>query len=184
MVLKYILVGCPWVFKYTVSNLPRQQMLLRRIAPERLWKHFPRVGIKTMTFTDYLIPLSTLLLHERWLTNSSLALWGCIYGHCWFLFFPEELLVKTSLSNNGRYLINHPLNNPSRFVKLFRIFGWDPWKTGNQRNCSTVYIDLLNKSIKNSLILHCIRLYSLFKAGDDYKLKSSALKRKKNILTP
>ena len=118
---------CGSLFKYTVSNLPRQQMLLRRIAPERLWKHFPRVGIKTMTFSDYLIPLSTLLLHARWLMNSSFALWGCIYGHCWFLFFPEELSVKTSLSKNGRYLINHPLNNPSRFVKLFRIFGWDPW---------------------------------------------------------
>ena len=174
MVLKYILVGWPRVFKYTVSNLPRQQMLLRRIAPERLWKHFPRVGIKTMTFPDYLIPLSTLLLHERWLSPIRL------YLRTLFVSFLPRGIVSEDLS-----IEQWPIfDQSSRFVKLFRIFGWDPWKTGNQRNCSTVYIDLLNKSTKNSLILHCIRLYSLYKARDDYKLKSSALKRKKNILTP
>ena len=128
-----------------------------------------------------------------WLLNTAFnatSSWEMTYAQ---LVSPIRLYLRTLLvSFLPRGIVSEDLSieqwpifdQSSRFVKLFRIFGWDPWKTGNQRNCSTVYIDLLNKSTKNSLILHCIRLYSLYKARDDYKLKSSALKRKKNTLTP
>ena len=73
------------------------------------------------------------LLRKRWRHSKRTCFQlngalGCRWGHCIiFRFFQKKVLVKTSLRLISRYSINHPLKNPSLYVKLFEYFVENCW---------------------------------------------------------